>query len=220
MKRAFTEHWGLKLLSLVLAFILWFVVLREEKVVMVMRAPIEFKNIPPQMVVVNDPEDLVSVKIRGAKSLVSGFVPSQIDLPQGDEVSRLRGGNNYIHIDPKQISAPRGIEVLGVTPATIHLVLERLVEKELSIAPHMEGSLPQGFYLRRATVSPASIKVKGPHRALRELNRIFTESISLEGKRETFRHLVYLESPGSQISWGEEETARVMVTVEIAKREE
>ena len=220
MRRALTSHWRLKIFSLFLAIILWFVVLREEKVVSMVHAPVELKNIPPEMVVVNDVEDLISVKLRGVRSLISGFVPSQVELLQGKGTPRLRVGENTIHIDPRQISVPRGIEVLGVTPSAIRVVLERLVSKELPIAPRIEGSPPRGFCVRRVTSTPAKVMVKGPDRILRETTPIPTEPISVEGKTETFRKLVYLESPGNHITWKEEETSRVTVLVEIAKKEE
>jgi len=219
MRRVFTSHWGLKILSLLLAIVLWLVVLREEKVVTTVHAPVELKNIPPEMMVVNDAEDLISVKLRGAQSLISGFVPSQIELPQRKGNARLRMGENYIPIDPKQISVPRGIEVLGVTPSAIRVVLERLVNKELPIVPRIEGLPPRGFYIKQVTCTPARVQVKGPERALREMIRIHTEPISVDGKTETFRQLVYLESPGGHITWKEEEASRVAVLVEIARKE-
>jgi len=220
MRRILTSHWRLKIFSLFLAVLLWFVVLREEKVVTMIHAPVELKNIPPEMVVVNDVEDLISVKIRGARSLISGFIPSQIELPQGRGTPRLRVGENYIPIDSKQIIVPRGIEVLGVTPSAIRIVLERLISKELPIAPRVEGSPPRGFCVKRVTSAPAKVMVKGPERTLRGTTRIPTEPISVEGKTETFRKLVYLESPGNHISWKEEEASRVAVLVEIGKKKE
>lgn len=219
MRRALISHWQLKVLSLLLAIVLWFVVIREEKIVTLVPTPIELKEIPLEMVVVNDVDNLVSVKLRGPRSLISGFVPSQIELLQGRGIARLRAGENTIRIDPTQIGVPRGIEVLGVTPSSIRVVLERLASKELPIAPRIEGIPARGFLVKRVTANPTKVVVKGPERALRETIRIPTEPISVEGRSESFRRLAYLESPGNHITW-KEEASRVTLSVEIARKEE
>ena len=220
MRQFLTTHWKLKVLSLALAMVLWFVVSQEEKVVTVAHAPLEIKDIPPETIVVNNVEGLVSVKLRGSKSLVSGFILSQIDLPQGEGASRLRIGENHIRIDPKQISVPRGIEVQGVTPSLIHVVLERMASKELPVAPRIEGSPPRGFYVKRVVCFPEKVRVKGPERTLWSIAQIPTEPIPVGGKTEVFRQFVMLVAPSSHITWEEEELVQVAVTVEISKREE
>jgi YbbR domain-containing protein len=218
MRRLLRSHWQLKLLSLLLAVVLWVVVIREEKIVSMVNAPVELTNIPRDMVVANEVEELISVKLRGAKSLVLGFVPAQIELPQGGGDTRLRVGENHIRIDPKGIGVPRGIEVLGVTPSSLRVVLERLVTKELAVEPRLEGSPPRGFGVRRVTATPSKVMVRGPERTLRVTGRIATEPISVENKTEAFRKLVYLESPGNHISWEEGEAFPISVLVEIVRK--
>jgi YbbR domain-containing protein len=219
MRRLFTHDAGLKILSLCLAVTLWFAVHREEKAVVVVNVPIELHNVPPEMTVVNHTADMVSVRLKGAKSLISGFVPGEIELPQQGKSLRLRPGENYFPIDPKQISVPPGIEVLGVTPSTIRVVLERTAVKEFLIRPTIEDSPPRGFVIRQVTSSPASVVVQGPERELRGITRVTTEPIAVEGKTETFSQLVYLEPPGNHITWSDGEVKQVTVTVEIARRE-
>jgi YbbR domain-containing protein len=219
MRRLFTHNWGLQILSLCLAVSLWFAVHREEKAVVVVNVPTELRSVPPKMMVVNQTADTISVRLKGAKSLISGFVPGEIELPQQGKSLRLRQGENYLPVDPKQISVPPGIEVLGVTPATIRVVLERTAMKEFLIRPIIEDSPPRGFVIRRVTSSPASVNVRGPKRELLGIARVATEPISVEGRTETFSQSVYLEPPGNHITWKDGEVKQVTVTVEIARRE-
>ncbi len=218
MRRLFTHDTGLKVLSLCLAVILWFTVHREEKTVMVVNVPVELHNVPSEMVVVNHTADTVSLRLKGAKSLLSGFIPGEIELPQQGKNLRLRSGENYFSIDPKQISVPPGIEVLGVTPSMVRVVLERTVIEEFLIRPTIEDTPPRGFVIRRVTSSPASVKVRGPARELRGVTRVSTEPVAVEGRTETFSQLVYLEPPGNHITWSDAELKQVTVTVEIARR--
>jgi YbbR domain-containing protein len=219
MRRLFTHGVGLRVLSLCLAVTLWFAVHREEKAVVVVNVPIELHNVPPEMVVVNHTADMVSVRLKGAKSLISDFVPSEIELPHQGKNLRLRPGENYFPIDPKQISVPPGIEILGVTPSAIRVVLERTAMKEFPIRPTIEDSPPRGFVIRRVTSSPAIVTVQGPDRELREITCITTEPISVEDKTKTFSQSVYLEPPGNHTTWKDEEVKQVTVTVEITRGE-
>ncbi len=219
MRRLFTHDAGLKILSLCLAVTLWFAVHREEKTVVVVNVPIELHHVPSEMVVVNHTADMVSVRLKGPKSLLSGFIPGEIELPHQGKSLRLRPGENYFPIDPKQISVPPGIEVSGVTPSTIRVVLERTAVKEFLIRPTIEDSPARGFVVRQVTSSPASIVVQGPERELREITRVTTEPIAVEGKTKTFSQLVYLEPPGNHTTWSDGEVKQVTVTVEIARRE-
>jgi len=223
MRRLFTHDLGLVTLSLCLAVILWFAVHREEKAVVVVNVPIQLRHIPEETVVVSQAADMVSVRLKGAKSLLSGFIPSQVELPQGKSV-RLRRGENYLHIDSKQISVPPGIEVLGVTPSSIRIVLERTTTKELPVLPCLEGSPPRGFFVKGATASPATVAVRGPERELREVVGVATEPIPVDGKTRTFSEVVYLEPPVDHTTWEgkeekEKEVMEVSVTVEIIRRE-
>lgn len=136
----------------------------------------------------------------------------------------MRRGENYLHIDSRQISVPPGIEVLGVIPSSIRVVLERTVSKELSVLPSIEDSPPRGFFVKGVTSFPVMVTVKGSERELRAVAGVATEPISVEGKTRTFSQLVYLEPPGNHTSWeekdGEEKDGmQVTVTVEIARRE-
>src|SRR5690349_16475671 len=57
----FTHNWSLKLLSLVLATMLWMLVATETSSEIGMEVPLEYRNIPPQMEITGDTTNTVQV---------------------------------------------------------------------------------------------------------------------------------------------------------------
>jgi hypothetical protein len=71
MRTRFLENLGLKLLSVVLALSLWAVVLGDQKVEIAMAVPLEIKDLPRDLVLVNELPETLEVRVRGPKTLVA-----------------------------------------------------------------------------------------------------------------------------------------------------
>ena len=78
---------GLKFLSICIAALLWLVVAGERVVERVMRAPVEFQNLPAGLELVGNPPDTVEVRLRGSSGALSrmaaGDMAAVIDLRDG-----------------------------------------------------------------------------------------------------------------------------------------
>jgi len=115
------EHWQLKLLSIVLAALLWVFVASEEKVETVISLPIEFGQIPPGLEVIGD-SDSVDVRIRGLRSVLSRL--GNRDIRVAINLREARAGERTIRLAPELVRAPRGVHILGVTPSRLKLHLQ------------------------------------------------------------------------------------------------
>ncbi len=75
---------GLKFLSTLVAILLWLVVAGERVVERVMRAPVEFQNLPAGLELVGNPPDTVEVRLRGSSGALSrmaaGDMSAVLDL--------------------------------------------------------------------------------------------------------------------------------------------
>lgn len=197
MRAWFLDNLGLKLLSVVLAVFLWAVVLREQKVEVRLPIPLEFKDLPRDLVLVNEPVDTLEVRLRGPQTLVSTLTAREVaveGLPKS-----LGEGDNLIAIRRESIRVPPGVEVMAVTPQRVRLVLEALVERELEVSPRLEGAPGKGYVLKRVTSSPPRIRIAGPKSDLLRLRRVYTLPINLEGQTASFAARVMLEPVGGQV---------------------
>lgn len=207
----FLDNLGLKLFSLGLAFLLWLMVINEQKAEEVMNYPLKLRNVPAGMVIVNDVTGALSVKLRGPKSLLAGLTPDEIALDLGSR--RLNEGENYLSVRPVDIKVPRGIEVLGVTPARLRVVLEGAIEKGVKVVPRVKGVVAKGYSLRGMRVEPPEVKVVGARSLVATLNRVHTLPIDVEGKTRGFQEEARVDLPSPRLAL--KENRPVLVRIEI-----
>lgn len=201
---------GLKLLSLCLATILWIVVLGEQKVELTINIPLNLE-VPRGLLLVNDPADVLEVRVRGPKTLVTSLAPREVTV--GDLSVKLVEGENIIPIREETIRAPRGVEVVEVIPHRVRVLLEAPVEREVEISPRLEGVPADGYVVRRVISVPPRVRMVGPTSELRRITRVRTLPISLAGHTASFSTRALLEPVGRQVRV--EAGAPVMVEVEI-----
>jgi YbbR domain-containing protein len=204
---------GLKLLSLFLAVLLWAVVLGEQKVEVTVNVPLDL-NVPPGLFLVNDPTDTLEVHLWGPKTLVTSLTPREITM--GELPVKLVEGENIIPIRDDMIRVPRGIQVVEVSPRRVRVVLEGSVEREVEISPHVEGSLPDGYVLRRVTSIPPRVRMVGPISELQRISRVRTLPISLSGRTASFSTRALLEPVGRRVRT--EDPVSIIVEVEIGQK--
>lgn len=213
MRQWVSHNLGLKLLSVCLAAVLWAVVLGEQKVDVSVNLPFDLP-IPPGMLLANDPPETLEISLRGPRTLVRSVVPREVTLHRLNTV--LEEGENLVPIRREIARAPRGIEVVDVLPHRLRVVLERLLEREVVVAPQIEGSPAQGHVIRRVSAAPARVTLAGPASELDRLHRIRTVPVSVQDKTGPISVRASLETPGRRIR---NLTAdEITVTVEIEPR--
>ncbi len=210
MRQWLLDNLGLKILSGSLAVLLWAVVVGEQKVEMSVGLPLDLA-IPADLVVVNNVPESADVTVRGPRTLVKSVVPREVSLPQ--LAPSLHEGENLIPLRPDMVQVPRGIDVIDVLPQRLRVVLERLVEREIDVAPRLEGAPAPGYVVRQVTLVPSRLVLVGPGSELRQLRRLRTLPVSLQGHSESFTARVRVEPPGGQIRLREETVVEVMVDI-------
>jgi YbbR domain-containing protein len=214
MRARVLNNLGLKLMSVVLAVFLWAVVLGEQKIELTVSIPLELKDLPRNLVLVNEPTDTLHVRLRGPQTLVTTLGSREVALVGLPRT--LAEGENVIPVRPEVVRVPRGIEVVDVTPHRVRVVLDAVMEREVEVSPRVEGTPAKGFVVTRVTASPARVRLAGPRGELRRLVRVYTTPVSLEGHNASFTTRAALEPPGRQIRPLEE--VPITVAVEIASR--
>ena len=116
-----TAHWQLKLLSLGFAIFLWIFVASEEKAETVVSVPIEFGRIPPGLEIVSSDNDSVDVRVHGLRSVLNRLDGRGLRVTV--DLREARPGETTVRLLPEQVQAPRGIQVLRVTPSRVRLQL-------------------------------------------------------------------------------------------------
>ena len=209
------DNLGLKLLSVVLAVFLWAVVVGEQKVEVTLNVPLDIKALPRHLVVTNEPTDVLEVRVRGPKTLVSTLSPSEVVL---EGMSRnFVEGENLIAVRPEMVHVPRGIEVVDVSPHRVRMVLDAIVEREVEVSPRVEGKLAKGYVVKGVASSPPRIRITGPRSDLQRLARVYTLPINLEGRSTSFTTRAMLEPVARRVRSLDDTPIIVAVDIGTAK---
>jgi len=214
-RKIFIEDWSLKLLSLGITLVLWLVVTGQNEPVNT-HVNIQLNFIRPQSLEIsNDPPKTVEVTLSGSRSKLDNL--SAPDLIATIDITDLRAGERMLRLSERaQLSLPHGVRVLGFSPSAIPVRLEPLVEKEVPVAPRVEGKPAEGFEIYSTTASPVTVTVRGPSGRLNLLDKASTETIWLAGQKDSFTASnVAIDVPDSKI---ELLNPAVSVRVELGER--
>ena len=202
---------GLKLLALLLALLLWLTVAGEHVVERTLRVPLELRNVPDQLEIVGDPPMTVDVRLRGSSALLGRMDPG--DVIAILDLATARSGSRLFHLRTDEVRRPYGVEVAQITPATISLELERSARRSVPVVPAVEGDPAPGYVLGRATATPDAVEVIGPESRLRDLTSATTEPISVAGQRATVTDVVTIGVSDSALRLAQAQSATVTVEV-------
>jgi YbbR domain-containing protein len=205
------HHLGLKVVALALATLLWLTVAGEHVVERIIRVPLEFRNLPPQLEVVGDPPGSVDVRLRGSSALLSrleaGDVVAVLDL------ANARPGSRLFHIRDEEVRAPYGVDVTQVVPGTLGIEFERSATRMIPIVAPIEGEPAPGFVVGPVSAEPSTVEVVGPESRLRRLAQATTEPISVAGANENVRDVVAVGVTDSAVRLVKPQDVTVIVRV-------
>jgi len=208
---ALLEDLPLKLVSLGLATVLWFVIAGEKTSERGLTVPLELQNFPPNLELTGDAVNSVEVRIRASPGIIHALGPGEVSALIN--LGGAREGERIIHLTPEAIRVPFGVRVVRIAPAILTLTLERTLQKTVPVRPRLLGRPAPGYEVAEVTSSPPEADVAGPRSRVREIESAFTEPVSVEGAKAAVAEWVSigLEDPNLRLQG----TSRVQVMARI-----
>ena len=208
------HNWHLKLISLILAVMLWMVVATETSSELGMEVPLEYRNIPAQLEITGDTTNTVQVRLRGSSNVIRDI--SAKDVSTTIDLSKMRPGEKIVPLSPQNVQAPFGADVIRVNPSSVRFNLERTLTKTIPVVPTILGQASDGFEIASVAVNPSKIEVEGPESRVSTLASIATVPIRLDRRQTHIEQAADLDVPDPQIRL--RRPAPVAVRVEIRRR--
>ena len=202
---------GLKFLSTLVALMLWLIVAGERVVERVMRAPVEFQNLPAGLELVGNPPDTVEVRLRGSSGALSRMTAG--DMSAVLDLTTARPGRRLFHITAEQVTVPYGIEIVQVGPSTLMVEFEMSAIRRVRVEPDIDGRPAPGYEVAEVKSDPDTVEVAGPETALKLLQSAITEPVSVADQTRTVREVVTIGVPDSSVRLRSPQTAVVTVTI-------
>jgi len=185
MARWLVRDWKLKLVSLLLALGLWLLLVPSEKISSekALTIPLETRNVPAGLEVVEQQTSSIDVTIRAPNRLLAEIGPS--GLVARLDLERATVLQQEYPLDKSMIAVPPGAEVVKIAPNKVTIRLERTGETSLDVHPTLRGKPAPGFRIARTEIEPASVLVRGPEGRLRAKEAATTAPVDVSGLAES-----------------------------------
>ncbi len=177
------RQFGLKVLSLGLAVLLWVVVAGEQTVERGLRIPLELQQFPPGLELASDLPTAVDVRLRGTSSDLGRVGPG--DVVAVLDLHNARAGRRLFHLTSEQVRVPSGVSVVQISPSTVAVSFESAASREVPVVADVEGRPAAGYIIGKTAVTPSSIEITGPESAVKTATEAITEPVSVAGARQT-----------------------------------
>ena len=156
-----TRDWKLKLVSLGLALGLWLLLVPSEKMSSEksLTIPLETRNVPAGLEIVERPVPTIDVTVRAPKRLLGEIGPSS--LVASLDLDRATVLQQEYALNASMIALPPGAEVVKISPSKVTIKLERTAEAMLEVHATVRGKPAAGFRVARIEIEPAQRRRSG-----------------------------------------------------------
>jgi YbbR domain-containing protein len=132
--RVLTNNLGWKLLSVLLAVLLWIAVEGEPELVTVQSVPVFYRNVEPSLALVSNPPATVRIELRGASDVLGPDNLSNVALLL-DLAGETEPGEKVFPISGANVSLPAGVRFVRSDPSQLQLHLDRASDTKGNPAP-------------------------------------------------------------------------------------
>lgn len=177
MKERLISNWGLKLISVVFAIILWLVVVNIDDPVTTKK----FKNIPVNILSENliadagevyevlDKSDYVTITVKAKRSVVESL--SEADFKATADFAE-RIAENSIPIKVEATKRAGDIEEIYLQNNTVKITVEQKVYKDVRVELLVSGKTADGYMVGNISTEPEIVKIAGPASVISKVDRI------------------------------------------------
>jgi len=221
LREALRRNPELKLVSLLLAFFLWFSInVSERNAERVVDLQVTVRKVPADLIVTSLPGDPVKVTVRGPRTILDGIDERKSRLAV--DLAGVSPGDVRVEVSADMVrpEIPRRLTVVQIEPARVRLRLERLVRRLVPVRADLAGMPALGYSVTESHVTPGRVEASGPASKVDDLKEITTEPVDLRGLSETTQRDVPLAWAGGFVTFAPDHV-RVTATLEevIVSRE-
>ena len=223
MKEKILKNWGLKLMAVLLAFLVWFLVANIEDYTVtktITGIPVEILNenaITDQDMVYDIVQGkTVDIKVEGRRSVVEKLTAE--DFTATADLSELSITNSVqIAVDATN-SAVRKEIAISIVDSMMKVAIEERGEKKLPISVVTSGQTQEGYAVVSTAATPNMVTISGAASLVKDVKTVQV-AIDVEGLNTSIAtrgDLVLLDADGEEVDPGKLSLSLTSVTVNVS----
>lgn len=216
-----------KMLALLLALIVYAAVTDKmgverdiHNVVVEIPAVLTLPGVPDSVTLlkIEGKQPKVKIRVRGSERILKNLsdydftIPNPVFKPEG----YVPGAPYQLHLAPFDVKGPSRVQVLSVEPTVLPVDFDIQEVKTVHVKAVFDTRkpLPEGYAIRKVTLSPQEVRVTGPRLVLAKLESLQTKPIPLAGITQSFDYNaeIALSTPTLKVS-----PESVFVQIDIAR---
>jgi YbbR domain-containing protein len=178
LKTLVTHNVGLKILSLLAAFGLWYNLASEPELATIVSVPVDYKNFPRDLVISSNIVDAVAVEARGPASRLREMQETRVAAVI-DFASVKEAGERTFTLTGDELRPPRGVTLVRATPEQLRFTFERQITGKVPVEVSFSGVLRRGMTMGKPVVSPPEMVISGPQSRVVAVRKAVTDPFDL-----------------------------------------
>ena len=209
MKQLLRRNLGLKLFSLLLAYLAWAAVVGRPQKPIVHEISVLAPPGPDSYVVRYEPKN-IKVQLTGDPSALKPEVLQGVHAKL--DIGHLAPGEQQYPVTPAEIqNVPKGVTV-DVIDSVVTLTVEQRGRRPVDVKVNSTGNPAEGFLVHDIRTEPERVSAVGAQSRVAELESVPTELLDLEGRSAPFEQQLKIMPAGSNVYF---DPSSVRVVVEI-----
>src|SRR3954468_23792299 len=173
-----TANLGTKVISVMIAIVLWIIVLGSRNVEVVKEVPLEVIT-ATDVVASNEVPERIQFRLSGPKAFLRAVSDRREEPIRVNLTSAKPGHLVTYNFFSNSIRVPIGVKVLSINPAALLIKLEYVKRRDVPVRVDTRGVVPEGFKLVKPEVKPPTVRIKGAESRVDSLGEISTVPIDL-----------------------------------------
>ena len=210
------HNFGLKVLSLGVAVLLWMAVTRDPVAEVALNVPIEFHNAPEHLEISSETIPQVLVRVRGPVRAVRDISAAEVHAVI--DMANVQPGEHTYDLSPARIHVPDGVQVVQAVPAQIRISFDRRESRQVEVKPRVIGTFASGYRIEQVTALPQSVTIVGPATHVRGVGAAITDPVDASGVVGTATFVTHAYVADPLVRLANPSPIRVTVTTEKSKK--
>ncbi len=209
----FRSEWLKRLLAVALAAALWWFVNYWSSTEQSFSLPIQFKNLPADLVVIETSDTSASFVAKGKVESVKNISKAIKPVVYLDDA---KPGTNTFKIE-LVLNEPQSDLIINLMKDKVRMRIDRLVTRMLPVQPTINGAPGDGYIVEDVSLDRNNITVRGPSEVLEAMEYVPTQPVQVGGSLTNIIAVVAPELPKLATAVSPE---RFTVSVTLAKKRE